>query len=77
MIRLETTFAGQVVPLYREKRRQCLFFVGGQVSVDAPITLRYDGSANSADDKAKAEFEAKRLQEYGYKVSIVYTKQKK
>ncbi len=63
-MRLQGTFAGVPVKLWRQKWRRVLSFVGGDVGRLCPVTLYYRGS------KRRALKEKQRLEEYGYRVTL-------
>lgn len=70
MIRLETTFAGQIVQLHRERWKRYLSFAGGMVSRESPVVIR----CTRATRRVNKLFG--QLDRYGYKVRLVIDKPK-
>ncbi len=63
-IRLETTFCGKPVLIWRPRWKRHLEFLGGKVGLLVPVVLTYRGQ------KKRAQKEAQRLKRYGYRVKM-------
>ena len=63
-MRFETSFCGAKVELWRAKYRRCLEWIGGDAARGIPVTIVYRGP------KRRVLAEKKRLERYGYKVTV-------